>query len=126
MLAKCNEDGVCDKDENRIDCPQECSESRKDNICQNIEDGVCRTDPDCEGEDSDCIFERKEKESIYEPETIGKKPETSTEKSVSQNRDYFKSKNRKRVRIIVYIFFILILLVILVLVGLNFINKTKR
>mgnify|MGYP003966547567 FL=1 len=54
---RCNLNNICDENENKLLCPEDCYESDKDGICQNIENGVCNEDPDCITEDPDCIIE---------------------------------------------------------------------
>jgi hypothetical protein len=45
-------DGKCEVNENYVQCPADCSQERKDNVCVYSEDGVC--DPDCQKIDPDC------------------------------------------------------------------------
>ena len=52
-LAKTCGDGICERGETAVDCPQDCKESVKDGICTYEKDGIC--DPDCpRGIDPDC------------------------------------------------------------------------
>lgn len=52
-LDFCDSNGICDKNENSISCPEDCDIAIKDNLCTAFEDNVC--DPDCiEGRDIDC------------------------------------------------------------------------
>ena len=59
---KCNLNNVCDEKENKVLCPEDCHDSLKDGLCQNIEDGVCDNDPDCQNEDPDCIIKQNKVE----------------------------------------------------------------
>ena len=52
-LAKTCGNGICEKMETAVDCPQDCKESANDGICIYEKDDVC--DPDCrKGIDPDC------------------------------------------------------------------------
>ncbi len=44
--------GKCESHESAFDCPQDCSVSAKDDLCNYAKDGIC--DPDCRNLDSDC------------------------------------------------------------------------
>ena len=49
----CVRDGVCSRDENYTNCPEDC-EGAKDRFCDGVRDGVC--DPDCNRtDDPDCV-----------------------------------------------------------------------
>jgi hypothetical protein len=61
---RCNLNNICDEDENKLLCPEDCPNSQKDGLCQNIEDDICKNDPDCEGKDPDCII-KEYKNSSY-------------------------------------------------------------
>jgi hypothetical protein len=52
---RCNLDNICDENENRLTCPEDCHMSEKDGICHQVEDGICTYDPDCEEPDPDCV-----------------------------------------------------------------------
>lgn len=64
----CKPDGVCDKGENFIYCPDDCKTGGSDNICDGASDNIC--DPDCEKEaDPDCESSKLvEEESTEETE----------------------------------------------------------
>jgi hypothetical protein len=51
VFVLCDPDGKCKDDENMINCPEDCSGSVSDGICNYKADGIC--DPDCE-EEPDC------------------------------------------------------------------------
>ena len=52
LLNLCNNDGICEKNENILTCPTDCT-MQGDNLCINKVDGIC--DTDClKGYDSDC------------------------------------------------------------------------
>lgn len=49
----CNNNLICEKDENYKNCPQDCPSGLKDGYCDSVGDGIC--DPDCTPqEDKDC------------------------------------------------------------------------
>lgn len=61
IKIKCIPDDKCDIDkyENYITCPEDCSPSIKENICNPIKDGTC--DPDClRSADPDCTICNKD------------------------------------------------------------------
>ena len=45
ITVLCNPDGNCDKDENHLFCPEDCTIGLKDDNCDAVEDGI--NDPDC-------------------------------------------------------------------------------
>jgi hypothetical protein len=45
--------GQCEAHESAIECPQDCKENVKDDLCNYAKDGIC--DPDCPRLDPDCI-----------------------------------------------------------------------
>lgn len=47
----CNPNNNCEENENYINCPEDCSQSTADGICNYLADGIC--DPDCI-EEPDC------------------------------------------------------------------------
>ena len=52
-LNLCNDNGVCDGNENSFTCLSDCDPLKLDNLCNNEKDGFC--DKDCfKGVDSDC------------------------------------------------------------------------
>ncbi|MEM2918269.1 MAG: hypothetical protein QXY62_02070, partial [Candidatus Altiarchaeota archaeon] len=54
VRVKCKIDGICSKDENFGNCPEDCPSGARDNYCDEIKDGIC--DPDCPRyADPDCI-----------------------------------------------------------------------
>lgn len=49
----CNHNGICDKYEDFLSCPEDCPLNKEDGLCYNKFDGIC--DPDCgKGVDPDC------------------------------------------------------------------------
>jgi len=77
---RCNLNSVCDSNENRLLCPEDCPDSLKDGMCRNIEDGLCQEDPDCPNRDPDCIIQESRlnrtviKENITHGKVESKKP----------------------------------------------------
>jgi hypothetical protein len=51
-LANTCGNGICEPQENYIECPSDCSLEGYDKLCIPNNDGVC--DPDCKGRDPDC------------------------------------------------------------------------
>ena len=49
--VKCSPNNKCEKNENSLTCPEDCSTGIEDGICNYKSDGIC--DPDCE-EEPDC------------------------------------------------------------------------
>lgn len=105
---RCNLNNICDENENKLLCPEDCYNSDKDGVCQNIEDGVCNEDPDCVTEDPDCIIEENKiniaeenKEDILKEEDIN-----ITTKDQKENSNL----------LIKFIIFVGILLIIIILI----------
>lgn len=57
-LDVCDYNSRCDKKENAVSCPSDCSASDNDGVCIAKEEGIC--DPDCVS-DIDCEIQEKEK-----------------------------------------------------------------
>lgn len=53
VMVKCSQDSTCGDGENYLNCPEDCTPSGKDGICNNAYDQIC--DSDCgSGSDPDC------------------------------------------------------------------------
>lgn len=78
----CNLDSACDSDENRILCPEDCPDSPKDGMCQNIEDSICGQDPDCKVPDPDCLIPEN-RQNLAEEEKELDKQKSKTESPIS-------------------------------------------
>lgn len=61
-LDVCDYNAKCDKKENAVSCPSDCSVSDFDMVCINKDDGIC--DPDCIS-DIDCARQKKEKNQAF-------------------------------------------------------------
>jgi len=82
---RCNLNSICDENENKIFCLEDCFNTEKDGVCNNIQDGTCDIDPDCENKDPDCIIQEHEnnineiqKQEIEEPKVVEDKSSTPT------------------------------------------------
>jgi len=51
LSSRCG-DGICEENENALQCLQDCSEQKKDGLCNYEKDNIC--DPDCMNVDPDC------------------------------------------------------------------------
>lgn len=79
---RCDLNERCDEKEDLVSCPEDCQSSEKDGICQNIEDGYCRNDPDCQQKDIDCIRAASEHNGQQETETTT--PEETAPSNLSE------------------------------------------
>lgn len=61
-LDVCDFNSICDKKENAVSCPSDCSVSDFDGVCIAKEDNIC--DPDCIS-DIDCARQEKEKNQAF-------------------------------------------------------------
>jgi hypothetical protein len=82
---RCNLNSLCDPNENRLLCPEDCPDSAKDGICHNIEDGICQQDPDCPNSDPDCVIQENRQVPQEIKNNTAEKP-YSDNKSVTQKK----------------------------------------
>lgn len=52
VRIRCNQNNICEINEDYFNCPEDCPSGSKDGICDLQDDGVC--DPDCISGDPDC------------------------------------------------------------------------
>lgn len=113
---RCDLDNICDNNENNFLCPQDCYNSLKDGVCHNIEDGTCKDDPDCKGNDPDCIIQGY----------INLRNDT-TEKITNSNKEYQTIPTyEKTMKEGIIIPFLIIIIVVLVLIMVCIISKHKK
>jgi hypothetical protein len=112
---RCNLNNICDENENKILCPEDCYDSLKDGICYNIEDGICEEDPDCSGKDPDCLIEeyKSKQKKVKDEFEEGYKSE-SKDVLVDVPKKEFQSKNNMAIKLT--IFFVVIMLILLTLI----------
>ncbi|HLC63450.1 MAG TPA: hypothetical protein VJJ21_03960 [Candidatus Nanoarchaeia archaeon] len=64
LTVYCSPNNICDKSENYLNCPQDCTTGAQDGICNPIQDSIC--DQDCtKGADSDCKDQKSSFTWIY-------------------------------------------------------------
>jgi hypothetical protein len=107
----CNDNGICETNENFYICPSDCPSGFKDGICDSMIDGRC--DPDCEKDmDLDCNPYLKELilEDINKTETA-----TQYENRTKTIFNIFKDRNTLIIVVIVLIVLILVLIIAIIL-----------
>jgi hypothetical protein len=109
----CNDNNVCEPNENFYTCPNDCPSGFKDGICDGMIDGRC--DPDCEKDmDLDCNPHLKELilEDINEAEPLLKDINKTENKTIF---DIFKERSTLIIVILVLIVLILVLVIAIIL-----------
>jgi hypothetical protein len=106
----CNDNSICDSNENFYTCPSDCPSGFKDGVCDGMIDGRC--DPDCD-KDLDLDCNPLLKETILGAESG--EGVVSSENETNPIFDFFKNKKTLTIVALVLLILVFILIVVVVL-----------